>query len=64
MIAIITKQNTDKSYDNVGMNNRYLIRSNKLNTVLKNAPLNARIELFTEHNFYTSEPFKTIIKKC
>lgn len=64
MKVILTRQNNDGTYDEVGMNNRMLISDLKADRAIDRHARafgrgrKVRLEYFTDSNFYADKPFK------
>lgn len=69
MKAILTRQNADGSYDEVGMNNRFCITTKSIRQARKKAASVAngrvvRVQLWSDERFYASDkPDRTIYIK-
>jgi hypothetical protein len=65
LFAIVTRKNSDGSFDNVGMNNRFVVRGLKTKRgILKRIPDNykqsgCRVELFRQGSLY-DKPFEVL----
>jgi hypothetical protein len=68
MIGIITKRNKDKTFDDVGMSNRYLTRGITVRSIAKTISEEwikegVRVELFYDDRLHLA-PFNTIYYNC